>query len=81
MPDPNMLFDLQMKDAEIHDALHDFFQQAGRAFILDDELTETITVHAADVGFQDALKLLLPSGYTVMEIDDIYHIRKLDRAA
>ncbi len=82
MADPEMLFDLNVSAADIHDALNDFFRQAGRAFVIDDDaLTGTVTVHAADLGFDDALHLLLPTDYAVGEIGGVYHIRRLPRAA
>lgn len=82
MADPDMLFDLTMKDADIHAALDDFFHQAGRAFAIDEEIEDqVITVHAADLGFQDTLALLLPTGYTAEEIEGIYHIRRRPQAA
>ena len=81
MTDPYMLFDLQFKDADIQQALGDFFRQAGRAFVLDDDLDSKISLHVADVGFQDALELMLPTGYTAAEIDGVYHIRRMPKAA
>lgn len=81
MADPYMLFDMQFKDADIQQALGDFFSQAGRGFIMDDTLDGKISLHVADVGFQDALELLLPTGYTAEEIDGVYHIRRLPKAA
>ena len=77
MADPNMLFDLNLKDTDLHAALDDFFQQAGRAFELEDPLDGVISVRAADLGFRDALKMLLPAGYEVFEERDIYHIRRM----
>lgn len=82
MADPDMLFDINFKDTCLEDALSDFFRQAGRAYTIDDSLnTGIISVRAADLGFQDTLKLLLPTGYTVSEIEGVYHIRRLDEAA
>lgn len=79
MADPDMLFDLNLKDADLHDALDDFFRQAGRAFILDDNPGVKISVRAADLNFQDALKLLLPVGFDFFEQNGIYHIRRNPR--
>ncbi len=82
MADPDMLFDLNLKDAKLCDALEDFFRQAGRAYALDDDLdVDIVSLRAADLGFQDALLLLLPTGYTAGEIDGVYHIRRLEKAA
>jgi len=76
MADPNMLFDLNLKDADLHQALDDFFRQAGRAFVLDDEPGEIISVRAADLNFKDALTLLLPENFDYYEKEGIYHIRR-----
>ncbi|MHB0936945.1 MAG: hypothetical protein ACYDCO_09440 [Armatimonadota bacterium] len=77
MADPNMTFDLNLKDADRHQALDDFFQQAGRAVIFDDEPSHVISVRAADLSFRDAVELLLPEGFQAVEIDGIYHIRRV----
>lgn len=80
MTDPNMLFDLNIKDTNIYEALDDFFAQAGRAFVVDDPIRDTvISVRVADVGFDDALKLLLPPDYEALEIGEIYHIHHVSR--
>ena len=81
MADPDMLFDLNLREDDIHDALKNFFQQAGRAFAFDDDIQEAISVRAADLGFKDALSLMLPTGYQAVEIEGIYHIRKIPKAA
>jgi len=81
MADPDMLFDLNLREDDIHDALKKFFQQAGRAFVFDDDIQEAISVRAADLGFKDALSLMLPTGYQAVEMDGIYHIRKIPKAA
>lgn len=77
MTDPNMRFDLNLKDTDRHQALDDFFQQAERAVQFDDEPSDMVSVRAADLSFHDAVKLLLPEGYTVAEVGGIYHIRRL----
>lgn len=79
MADPNMLFDLTLKDADIHDALQDFFKMAGRAYVLDDDVAGHVSLHVADVGFHDALVLMLPTNYEALEIGGIYHIHKVER--
>ena len=81
MPDPDMLFDLTLKDADVHEALNDFFKTAERPFEIDDDMEGPITVHAADLGFKDALELMLPTGYQATEIDGIYHIRRIPNSA
>ena len=78
MADPNMLFHLNLKDAKLHEALDDFFAQAGRAFIVEAPLPDEISVRAEDLNFRDALALLLPSSYTAMEEEDgVYHIKRV----
>lgn len=77
MADPNMLFDLNLKDTDRREALDDFFQQAGRAVSFDDEPSDLVSVHAADLSFRDAVHLLLPEGFQAVEIDGIYHIRRV----
>ena len=74
--DPNMSFDLHLKDADRHQALDDFFQQANRVVIFDDEPDNIVSVHAADLSFHDAIKLLLPANFEAAEVDGIYHIRR-----
>ncbi|MHB9023746.1 MAG: hypothetical protein ACYC7E_06150 [Armatimonadota bacterium] len=81
MADPDMLFHLTLKDADIHAVLDDIFTQAGRTFVIEDALTGKITVHADDLEFREALALILPTGYTVQEIGGIYHIRRIARLA
>lgn len=77
MADPNMTYHLDVKDAPLEDVLVDVFTQADRAFVVDDPLPDTITVHADDLGFRDAINLLLPTGYAAMEAEDgIYHIKR-----
>lgn len=77
MADPKMQYHLSLKDAKLEEALDDVFSQAGRAFVVDDPLPETISVHADDLSFRDTLHLLLPTGYTAMEAaDGIYHIKR-----
>ena len=77
MADSDMLYHFEMKDANLEQALDDFFTQAERAFVIDDPLPETITVHADDLSFRDALALLLPANYTAEEREDgMYHIRR-----
>ena len=77
MVDPGMLFHLNLKDADPRQALEDFFQQAGYAFTLDDPLDGVISVRADDLNFHDALKLLLPTGFTAEEVHGIIHIRRI----
>lgn len=79
MANPNMLFNLNLKDVEIHEALHTFFETAGRAYVLDDEVTGVVSLHVADVGFHDALVMMLPTDYEALEIGDIYHIHHVTR--
>ena len=74
--DPNMSFDLNLKDADRHQALDEFFQQAGRAVIFDDQPSEIVSVRAADLNFRDAIQLLLPEDFEAAELDGIYHIRR-----
>lgn len=81
MADPDMLFDLSLKDADIHQALDDFFRSAGRTYAVDDPIEGSITVHAADLSFQDALNLMLPTDYRAMEVGNVYHIRHNPQAA
>ncbi|HEX2949020.1 MAG TPA: hypothetical protein VHV83_05565 [Armatimonadota bacterium] len=81
MADPDMLYDINLKDADIHQVLDDFFKQAGRAYTIDDPLDGAISVHAADLNFQDALELMLPKNYEATEIGEIYHIRRNPEAA
>ncbi|HOF86648.1 MAG TPA: hypothetical protein PLZ36_00910 [Armatimonadota bacterium] len=76
MADPDMLFHLDLKDAKLERALDDLFAQAGRAFLVEDPLPETISVRADDLGFRDALALLLPPNYTAMEEGGVYHIKR-----
>ncbi len=76
MADPNMSFDLNLKDADLHEALNDFFRQAGRAFLLEDDPGGLISVRAADLNFQDALTMLLPDDFDFYEQHGIYHIRR-----
>lgn len=79
MADPNMLFDLNLKDADLHEALGDFFRQAGRAYVFEDIPDGHISVRAADLGFHDALVLLLPTNFEALEIDGVYHIHQVHR--
>jgi len=79
MADPDMLFDLTFKDADIHEALDDFFRVAERPFMFDDEVKGVISVHVADVGFDDALQLILPKDYEALEVGGIYHIHRVRR--
>ncbi len=81
MADPNMLFDLNLKDADLHEALDNFFRQAGRAYLLEDDPGDLISVRAADLNFQDALTMLLPEGFDFYEQHDIYHIRRNPQAS
>lgn len=81
MADPDMLFDLNLREDDLHDALHRFFTESGRAYSIDDDVQGTISVKAADLGFKDALELMLPTGYQAVEIEGIYHIRKIPKAA
>ncbi|MHB9129566.1 MAG: hypothetical protein ACYDBB_00565 [Armatimonadota bacterium] len=74
MADPNMLFNLTLKNADIREALQDFFREAGSAFSIDAELDGTISVHAADLEFREALALMLPEGYGAEEVDGVFHI-------
>ena len=76
MADPEMLFTLNLKDADLRAALNDFFRQAGRAYVLDDNPDGTISVRAVELNFQDALALLLPEAFDFYEQDGIYHIRR-----
>ena len=80
MADPDMLFDLNLKDAELVDALSDFFARTGRAFVIDDSVAGTISLRSSDLGFHDALKLMLPDGYEAVEVGEIYHIRRVPQA-
>jgi type II secretory pathway component HofQ len=80
MADPDMLFDFTLKDADLRDALRDFFTQAGRAYMLEDDLDGTITLHATDLRFIDALRLLLPADFAWTVDHDMYHIRKAKAA-
>lgn len=80
MADPDMRFDLNLKDADRHQMLEDFFQQAGRAVVFDDEPSNNvISVRAVDLSFHDAVELLLPEGFQAVEQDGIYHIRKVKK--
>ena len=75
MADRDMRFVLNLKDADRHQALDDFFQQAGRAVLFDDELSDIVSVRAADLSFRDAVDLLLPERFQAVEVEGIYHIR------
>lgn len=77
MADPNMLFDLNLKDTDLQAALDDFFRQAGRAFEVKDPLDGVVSVRAADLSFHDALRMLLPAGYEAHEEHGIYQIRRI----
>lgn len=77
MADPEMRFDLTLKDADLRAALADVFTQAGRAFAYDDDVDGTVTVHAADLNFHDVMKLLLPTDYVAAESPDgVFHIKR-----
>ncbi len=77
MDDPGMVFDLNVKDADRRLVLEDIFAQAGRALVIDELPEGVVTVHAADLSFHDALKLVLPEGYQAIEREPrVYHIRR-----
>jgi hypothetical protein len=78
MADPAMLYNISVKDADRMDTLRDFFRESGREYMVDDAIpADVITVHATDLGFRDALNLLLPATYGVMEDEGgVYHIQR-----
>lgn len=80
MADPNMLYDLNLKEADLVEALSDFFAQSGRAFVFDDLVDGTVSLRSSDLGFHDALKMMLPEGYEAVEIGEIYHIRRVPQS-
>ena len=75
MADPAMRFQLNLKDTSLVQALDDFFREAGRAYQIDAELPEEISVRADALKFREALALLLPGGYGAAEDErGVYHI-------
>lgn len=76
MADPEMLFDIRVKDANLRQVVLDLFAQADRAVDIHELPEDVVTVHAADLGFRDALALILPAGYQAVERDGMFHIRR-----
>lgn len=81
MTDPDLRFDLNLREEDLLDALHAFCWESGRAYIVDDRPAGNGVVIAADLSFQDALRLLLPTGYQAVEIGGVYHVRRKPEAA
>jgi type II secretory pathway component GspD/PulD (secretin) len=77
---PKRLIDLDFKNADIKDVLRVLAVQNGANFLIDNEVSGTITIHLTKVTFEAALNMIAQSNnleYT--EDNNVYRITQIDR--
>lgn len=73
------LIDLDFKNADIKDVLRALASQAGVTFVIDNDVTGTVTLHLSKVTFSQALTILAKNNQLTYTVDNkVYHISQID---
>lgn len=76
---PAKLIDLDFKNADIKDVLRALADQEGVSFMIDPDVTGSVTIHLTKVTFTEALNILAKNyGLQVAKENGIYHVTKLE---
>jgi general secretion pathway protein D len=78
---PKKLIDLDFKNADIKDVLRVLAVQEGANFLIDNEVSGTITIHLTKVTFDDALHIIAQTGnLQYAKENNVYQITQIDKA-
>ena len=73
------LIDLDFKNSDLKDILRALASQAGVTFVIDNDVTGTVTLHLSKVTFGQALEILAKNNQLTYTVDNkVYHISQID---
>ena len=73
------LIDLDFKNSDIKDILRALADQAGVTFLIDSDVTATVTLHLSGKTFTEALNIVTKSyNLAVTKEETVYHISQID---
>lgn len=78
---PPRLIDLDFKNADVKDVLRVLASQNGANFLIDNEVSGTVTIHLAKVTFDDALNIITQSNnLRFIKQNNVYQITPIDNS-
>lgn len=78
---PPKLIDLDFKNADVKDVLRVLASQNGANFLIDNEVSGTVTIHLAKVTFDDALNIITQSNnLRFIKQNNVYQITPIDNS-
>ncbi len=78
---PQKLIDLDFKNADVKDVLRVLASQNGANFLIDNEVSGTVTIHLTKVTFDDALNIITQSNnLRYIKQNNVYQITQIDNS-